>query len=215
MIEMPIQRKKKDILIRTLKTGKYNLTAHPHILRIKSGDIYDDIINYIDKSLNIQLDLSEIIYRIFDRYLYYLMFKSFNEIYSQLLLIFDDIDDSDDKAMLNLKSNHREKLIEKVRFLFFPKDFIDHLEKGYLNFKMSSKDLFIKNLKNEYRTIKNSKLYTKEQLTYFHNAMNVIIYQLYSKPILTDLTEMTKHDIRIFEETVLKERDDAIRRNYF
>lgn len=212
---MPIQRKKKDILIRTLKTGKYNLTAHPHILRIKSGDIYDDIINYIDKSLNIQLDLSEIIYRIFDRYLYYLMFKSFNEIYSQLLLIFDDIDDSDDKAMLNLKSNHREKLIEKVRFLFFPKDFIDHLEKGYLNFKMSSKDLFIKNLKNEYRTIKNSKLYTKEQLTYFHNAMNVIIYQLYSKPILTDLTEMTKHDIRIFEETVLKERDDAIRRNYF
>jgi hypothetical protein len=215
MIEMPIQRKKNDILIRTLKTGKYYLTSHPHILRIKSGDIYDDIINYIDKSLNIQLDLSEIFYRIFDRYLYYLMFKSFNEIYSQLLLIFDDIDDSDDKAMLNLKSNHREKLIEKVRFLYFPKDFIDHLEKGYLNFKISSKDLLIKNLINEYGTIKNSKLYTKEQLTNFHNAMNVIIYQLYSKPILTDLTEMTKHDIRIFEETVLKERDDAIRKNYF
>lgn len=216
---MPIRKKNDSKLIDTsksiLKSGKYRLISHPCMIRTKSGDAYDDIINHIDKLLNIHLNLAEMVYRIFDKYLYYLLFKPFGIIYSELFLIFDDIDDSDNRGMLNLNIEHRKELIDKIRFLFFPKDFIDHLEKGYLDFKLREKDILVRKLIVEYQMNKKSKLYDEKQLKNFQNSMNVVIYLLNSKPIRRDLTEMTEQEVRIFENSILIERDSAIRDNYF
>ena len=105
----------KKINTGILKTGRYRLVSHPNMIRTKSGDAYDGIIKHIDDSLNVNLNLAEMIYRIFDKYLYYLLFKPFGIIYSELFLIVDDIDDSDDKAMLNLNIDHRKELIDKMK----------------------------------------------------------------------------------------------------
>lgn len=216
---MPMRKKesleKSNIKGNILKSGKYKLISHPCMIRTKSGDAYDEIINHIDKILNINLNLAEMVYRIFDKYLYYLLFKPFGIIYSELFLVFDDIDDSDNRAMLNLNNEHRKELIDKIRFLFFPKDFIDHLEKGYLDFKLREKDILVRKLIVEYQMNKKSKLYDDKQLKNFQNSINVVIYLLNSKPIRRDLTEMTEQEVRIFENTILVERDSAIRNNYF
>jgi len=216
---MPIRRRKNSELIDAskdiLKSGKYQLVSHPYIIRTKSGDIYDDIINHIDKLLNINLNLAEIIYRIFDKYLYYLLFKPFGIIYSELFLIFDDIDDSDNRAMLNLNIDHRKELIDKIRFLYFPKDYIDHLKRGYFDFKLKEKDILIQKLIGEYEMNKKAKLYTEKQLKNFQNSINVIIYLLNSIPIRRDLTMMTEQEVEIFKETILTERDNAIKSKYF
>ena len=217
---MHIRKKKEkrlfDISTNILKSGKYRLVSHPNMIQTESGDVYDDISTYIDESLNIQFNLAEMFYRIFDKYLYYLLFKSFDIIYSELLLIFDDIDDSDNRAMLNLNIDHRKELLDKIRFLYFPRDFLEHLEtEGYLQFRLKEKDALIQGLIREYEMNKKAKLYTEEQLKNFQNSINVILFLLGENPIRRDLTKMTEQEIRIFEDTILKKRDLAIKRNYF